>query len=45
MLLNEIIEPLKHLDFENKANIRIQLKDLLIKVTMLTKELDEYKLK
>ncbi|VVC33200.1 Hypothetical protein CINCED_3A015181 [Cinara cedri] len=44
-LLNEIIEPLKLLDYENKINARIQLKDLLIKVVMLTNELDNYKLK
>ncbi|XP_022183186.1 uncharacterized protein LOC111042798 isoform X2 [Myzus persicae] len=45
MLLNEIIEPLKLLDYENKINVRIQLKDSLIKVAMLTKELDTLKLK
>lgn len=43
-LLNEIIELLKLLDFENKINTRIQLKDLLIKVVMLTNKLDKYKL-
>lgn len=45
ILLNEIIEPLKLLDYENKINVRIQLKDSLIKVAMLTKELDTLKLK
>jgi len=45
ILLNEIIEPLKLLDYENKINTRIQLKDSLIKVAMLTKELDILKLK
>lgn len=45
ILLNEIIEPLKLLDYENKINARIQLKDSLIKVAMLTKELDTLKLK
>jgi len=45
ILLNEIIEPLKLLDYENKINVRIQLKDSLIKVAMLTKELDALKLK
>lgn len=44
-LLNEIIEPLKLLDYEDKINVRIQLKDSLIKVAMLTKELDTLKLK
>lgn len=43
-LLIEIIEPLKLLDYENKANTRIQLKEMLIKISKLTKELDEYKL-
>lgn len=43
-LLNEIIEPLKQIDYENKAETRVQLKDLLLKVAMLTKELDKYKL-
>ncbi|CAI6350500.1 unnamed protein product [Macrosiphum euphorbiae] len=45
ILLNEIIEPLKLLDYENKIYVRIQLKDSLIKVAMLTKELDTLKLK
>lgn len=45
ILLNEIIEPLKLLDYEDKINVRIQLKDSLIKVAMLTKELDTLKLK
>lgn len=44
ILLDEIIEPLKLIDYENKAETRIQLKDLLLKVAMLTKELDKYKL-
>jgi len=45
VLLNEIIESLKLLDYENKINVRIQLKDSLIKVAMLTKELDALKSK
>lgn len=45
ILLREIIEPLKMIDYENKINVRVQLKDLLIKVAMLTKGLDEYKSK
>lgn len=45
VLLNEILEPLKLIDYENKTNTRILLKDLLIKMTMLTKELDNYKMK
>ncbi|VVC40380.1 Hypothetical protein CINCED_3A015347 [Cinara cedri] len=44
-LLSEIIEPLKLLDYENKISARIQLKDLLIKLVMLTNELDKYKVK
>lgn len=44
ILLDEIIEPLKLIDYENKAETRIQLKDLLLKVALLTKELDKYKL-
>lgn len=43
--MEEIIEPLKLIDYENKTKTRIILKDLLIKMTMLTKELDNYKLK
>lgn len=45
ILLNEIIESLRQLDYENKINVRIQLKDALIKVAMLTKELDTLKSK
>ncbi|XP_025194002.1 uncharacterized protein LOC112593701 [Melanaphis sacchari] len=45
ILLNEIIESLKLLDYENKINARIQLKDSLVKVATLTKELDKLKLK
>lgn len=45
ILLNEIIDPLKQLDYESKTKARIQLKELLIKVATLTKELDKYKLK
>lgn len=45
ILLNEIIEPLKLLDYKNKISARIQLKDVLIKVAILNKELDTYKLK
>lgn len=45
VLLNEIIEPLKLIDYENKTYTRILLKDLLIKMAMLTKELDDYSLK
>lgn len=44
ILLDEIIEPLKLIDYKNEAETRIQLKDLLLKVAMLTKELDKYKL-
>ncbi|XP_025422787.1 putative uncharacterized protein DDB_G0282133 isoform X1 [Sipha flava] len=45
VLMEEIIEPLKLIDYENKTKTRIILKDLLINMTMLTKELDNYKLK
>lgn len=45
ILLNEIIDPLKQLDYENKTKARVQLKELLIKVATLTKELDKYKFK
>lgn len=41
----EIIEKLKVLDYENKINVRLQLKDLIIKVVMLTNELDKYNVK
>lgn len=44
ILLDEIIEPLKLIDYKNKAETRILLKDLLLKVAMLIKELDKYKL-
>jgi len=44
-LLCEIIEPLKLIDYKNKINIREQLKNSLIKMAMLTKELDKYKFK
>lgn len=45
ILLREIIEPLKSINYENKINVRVRLKDLLVKIAMLTKELDKYKSK
>lgn len=44
-LLNDIIEPIKCLNYDNKIHVRNQLKDVLIKLVTLIKELDTCKIK
>lgn len=44
-LLNDIIEQLKSLNYDNKIEVRDELKGLLIKMAAIIKEMDECKTK